>query len=269
MPDAPIAPVPAVDDDAAQMRALCAALRLENADFERRLVERAAELEIANQDLESFTYSVAHDLRAPLRAVHAFSNILAREHAAELTPEAQRVLDFVVTNAQRMEQLIEALLRLSRLGQKPLAKQPVNISALVEAVLEDLRKEQGDGGVEVKIGQLPPALGDASLLRQVFVELLSNAFKFSRKKAHPVVEVDSHDLEGAQVFFVRDNGAGFDHRYAGKLFGVFQRLHSAQEFEGAGVGLSLARRIVLRHGGRIWAESEVDKGATFYFALPR
>jgi light-regulated signal transduction histidine kinase (bacteriophytochrome) len=250
------------------MTALCEALRLENAELERRLRERTAELETATKDLESFSYSVSHDLRAPLRAVTAFSTILVQDHGAELTPEAKRVLDFVTTNARRMEQLIEALLRFSQVAQKPLATQRVNISALVAEVLRDSRNERDDHHAEVKVDQLPDAIVDSSLLRQVFAELLSNALKFSRGNPNPIVEVGSHETEAERVYFVRDNGAGFDHRYTARLFGVLQRLHSPQEFEGIGVGLSIARRIVLRHGGRIWAESEIDKGATFFFALP-
>jgi two-component system sensor histidine kinase/response regulator len=242
-------------------------LRRENAELAQRVRERTAELEAANKELEAFSFSVSHDLRAPLRGVSAFAHILARDYASQMPTEAQRLLSRVTTNAQRMEQLIEDLLRFSRLGRQPLAKQPVNIAALVHEVLQDLGKDQGDRHIEVKVGDLPDGIGDPSLLEQVFVNLLANAFKFTRQKERAVVEVGCQQHEGERIYFVRDNGAGFDMRYAEKLFGVFQRFHSVREFEGTGVGLSIVQRIIQRHGGRIWADAAVDQGATFYFSL--
>lgn len=243
-------------------------LRLENAALERHVRERTAELEAANKELEAFSYSVSHDLRAPLRAVGAFSSILLEEFSAQMPAEAQRLLNTVTTNARRMEQLIEDLLHFSRLSRQPLSQRPVNIPALVREVLEELHKDHGDRDIEIEMGDLPDCVGDPALLRQVFVNLLSNAFKYTQGKDKTMVEVGCRQQAGEKVYFVRDNGAGFDMRYAGKLFGVFQRLHSAEQFEGTGVGLSIVQRIIQRHGGRIWAEADVDKGATFHFNLP-
>jgi signal transduction histidine kinase len=241
-------------------------LRRENADLERRVHDRTEELEAANKELEAFSYSVSHDLRAPLRAIGAFSKILADEHAARLTDEARTLLDRVTANTRRMEQLIEDLLRFSRLGRHPISKNPVNVSSLVDEVLADLRKEQGDRAVQIRVDSLPECVGDASLLKQVFVNLLSNALKYTRQKAEAMVEVGCRQRGGESVYYVRDNGVGFDMQYAEKLFGVFQRLHGA-EFEGTGIGLSIVQRIIKRHGGRIWAEAEVDRGATFFFTV--
>jgi two-component system sensor histidine kinase/response regulator len=243
-------------------------LRMENAALEQRVRERTAELVAANNDLEAFSFSVSHDLRAPLRAINGFSQILKDDYSAQMPADAQHLLAMVTENARRMDKLIDDLLRFSRLGRQPLSKQPVNISALVHEVLDELHKEQTDRQVEVRVVDLPDAIGDPALLKQVFVNLLSNAFKFTLKEEQPVVEVGCRRQEKEQVYFVKDNGAGFNPQDAERLFGVFQRLHSDREFEGTGVGLSLAQRIIRRHGGSIWAESEVDKGATFYFTLP-
>jgi len=242
------------------------ALRLENAQLNRRIRERATELEETNKELESFSYSVSHDLRAPLRHINAFSHLLLEQFSTQLPEEAQRLLSIVVTSGRRMEQLIEDLLRFSRLGRQSLSKQPVNVLLLVRDVLAELPKEPGRQ-VEVRIGDLLECAADGSLLRQVFVNLLSNSFKFSRQKEQAIIEVGCQQKDGEQVYFVRDNGAGFEMQQADRLFGVFQRLHSAAEYEGTGVGLSIVQRIVQRHGGRVWAESELDKGATFYFTL--
>jgi signal transduction histidine kinase len=243
-------------------------LRRENAELAQRVRERTAELETTNQELEAFSYSVSHDLRAPLRALGSFAHILARDYASQMPPEAQHVLSRVTTNAQRMEHLIEDLLRFSRLGRQPLSKEPVKMSALTHEVAQELRQEYGERTIEVRIGDLPDSVGDLSLLRQVLVNLLSNAFKFTRQKEQTVVEVGCQRREEETVYFVRDNGVGFDMRYAPKLFGVFQRLHSVAQFEGTGVGLSIVQRIIQRHGGRVWAEAAVNNGATFYFSLP-
>jgi hypothetical protein len=243
-------------------------LRRENMELERHVRERTEELEAANRELEAFSYSVSHDLRAPLRAISAFSHLLVEEHSAQMSEEGQQLLSRVTANTQRMEQLIEDLLRFSRLGRQPLSKHSVNMSTLVRESLEELRKEQGHREIEVQVGDLPDCTGDPSLLKQVIVNLLSNAFKYTRDRERTVIEVACGRQEGEPVYVVRDNGVGFDMRYAGKLFGVFQRMHSAEEFEGTGVGLSIVQRIIQRHGGRIWAEAEVGNGATFFFTLP-
>jgi light-regulated signal transduction histidine kinase (bacteriophytochrome) len=239
-----------------------------NLELEKRVDERTAELKAANQELEAFSYSVSHDLRAPLRTIGAFSEILLKDFGGQLSPEGQRLLNIVITSSGQMRQMIEDLLNFSRLGRQSLSIQVVDFSALVNEVLRDLRNGPSRAAVEVKVDDLPPCKGDPSLLKQVFVNLLSNAFKFSRHKEKPVVEVGCTQQNGERTYFVRDNGAGFDMRHSEKLFGVFQRLHSGDRFEGTGVGLSIVQRIVHRHGGRIWAEAEVDKGATFYFTLP-
>jgi signal transduction histidine kinase len=243
-------------------------LRIENAELERHLRQRTVELEAVNSELEAFSYSISHDLRAPLRHVDGFTNILLQNYLSELPEDAQRLLKSVSGAAQRMGRLIDDLLRFSQLSRQPLLKQQVSLASLVQQVLEELRNEQPDRRFEIQVGELPDCVGDSSLLRQVFVNLLSNAFKFTSQKEKAIVEVGFKLLEGERVHFVRDNGAGFEMKYAQKLFGVFQRMHREDEFEGTGVGLSIVQRIILRHGGRIWAEAELDKGATFYFTLP-
>jgi signal transduction histidine kinase len=238
----------------------------------RQLAEtRAAlveELERANQDLEAFSYSVSHDLRAPLRAVSGFSAILESEFAAEMPERARMLLSRVTVSARRMEQLIEDLLLFSRTGRQPLAKRRVDIKRLVQDTVDELRQQQADREVDVRVGDLGEAVADPALIRQVLTNLLSNAFKFTRNAAPAVVEVSAEPRAGEVEYAVRDNGAGFDPRYADRLFGVFQRLHHVDEFEGTGVGLSIVQRIVQRHGGRVWAESAPGQGATFRFTLP-
>ncbi len=233
-----------------------------------RLKSANKDLEAANKELEAFSYSVSHDLRAPLRAIDGFSDIVIQRFASQMPSEAQRLLNVVSTSSKRMGQLIDDLLGFSHLGRQPLSQQPVKISDLVHDIVDELRKEQSDRHVEVGVGNLPDCVGDPPLIRQALVNLLSNAFKYTRKKEKPTIEVNHRQSEGKTVYFVRDNGAGFDMEYAGKLFGVFQRLHSSDQYEGTGVGLSIVQRIIQRHGGRIWAEAEVNKGATFYFTLP-
>jgi two-component system sensor histidine kinase/response regulator len=243
-------------------------LRMENLELTRRVARHAAELEEANKELEAFSYSVSHDLRAPLRAVDGFTGMLLARYSSQIPPEALRLLAQVDLGAKRMGTLIEDLLRFSRLSRQPITTARVNISELVHLIVEELRSEATGREVEVRVANLPEVDGDASLLRQVFVNLLSNAFKFTRGKT-ALIEVGCDPAESENVFFVRDNGAGFDMAYSQKLFSVFQRMHTEDQFEGTGVGLSIVQRIVQRHGGRIWAQAEVGKGATFYVALPK
>lgn len=243
-------------------------LRAENLELTQRVRQHAAELEEANKELESFSYSVSHDLRAPLRAVDGFTSMVLARYAEQMPEDAKRLLRQASSGAKRMGQLIDDLLRFSRLSRQPLSKGRVNISEMVKGIVQELRNEAGEREIEVRIGELPDVEGDESLMRQVFVNLLSNAFKFTRK-TKALIEVGC-DTSGAEnVFFVRDNGAGFDMAYAQKLFSVFQRLHTEDQFEGTGVGLSIVHRIVQRHGGRVWAQAEIGKGATFYVALPK
>jgi light-regulated signal transduction histidine kinase (bacteriophytochrome) len=225
-------------------------------------------LEAANKELEAFSYSISHDLRAPLRAIDGFVRMLQEDYAAQLPIKARQKLERIHESATRMGQLIDGLLTFSRFSRQPLNKQNVSPATIVKRVLEELRNGQDGRNVTISIADLPDCPADPLLLQQVFVNLLSNALKYSRQREPPVIEIGWRDEQGQCVYFVRDNGAGFDMQYAGRLFGVFQRLHRRTEFEGIGVGLSIVQRIIQRHGGRIWAEAEVDKGATFYFTLP-
>jgi PAS domain S-box-containing protein len=232
---------------------------------ERKRIEQA--LRETNAELEAFSYSVSHDLRAPLRAIHGFARILLEDHGPNLDPEAKRVLGVIDENTRRMGQLIDDLLSFSRLGRKELENSRVDMADLVRTIAEDVRRTAGDRPLEIAVGPLPPARGDRDMLRQVITNLLDNASKFTRRRTPGRIDV-GHRSEGQEtVYFVKDNGAGFDPRYGGKLFGVFQRLHKAEEFEGTGVGLAIVQRIVLRHGGRVWAEGQLDQGATFFFTL--
>jgi two-component system sensor histidine kinase/response regulator len=243
-------------------------LRMENAELQQRLTLHAAELESANRELEAFSHSVSHDLRAPLRAVSGFSQIMAEKHAEQLSPEGLRLLGLMSAGAARMDQLIESLLRLARSSRQTLSRRPVDTQALVQEAVRELRAEPGNLAVELRIGDLPECIGDLALLRQVWANLLSNAFKFAGRRERPAVQVGGASDGKVKTYYVRDNGAGFDMRYVEKLFGVFQRLHREDEFPGTGIGLSIAQRIVQRHGGRIWAEGELGKGAIFRFSLP-
>ncbi len=238
-----------------------------NAELERRVIERTAQLEVANQELEAFSYSVSHDLRAPLRAVNGFAGIVLEDFGALLPEEGRGYLQRVRHGSQRMGQLIDDLLAFSRLSRLSLKRQPMNCTSLVQEALEELKPQREGRPVEIRIGELPPCSGDPVLVKQVWVNLLSNAIKYTRDRTPAVVEVGCLMQNGSHVYFVRDNGVGFDMQYANKLFGVFQRLHRADEFEGTGVGLAIVQRIVHRHGGRVWAEAAVEGGATFNFTL--
>lgn len=263
-------------------------IRRLNSELEQRVIERTAQLEAVNKELEAFSYSVSHDLRAPLRAINGFSRILLDEHAAQLAPEVQRYLRLVQENATRMGEVIDDLLTFSRLSRQPLKVQLIAPADLARRAVEDLRAEQEGRRVDIQIGDLPVCYADRSLLQQVFINLVSNALKFTRRREVASIEIGaitkSHsDLSmgdsapppppadvtdrAETIYYVRDNGAGFDKRYAHKLFGVFQRLHRAEDYEGTGVGLATVQRIIARHGGRVWAEAEPDRGATFYFVL--
>lgn len=241
-----------------------------NEDLERRVAERTAELAASNKELEAFSYSVSHDLRAPLRGIDGFSRILLEEYASQLPPEAQRYLQLVRTHTQQMGRLVDDLLAFSRLGRQSLQKRAVDLKAVVSDAIDDLRAEQEGREIQLKVAELPVCLSDPMLLRQVFINLLSNALKFTRTRNVAVIEVGTRPMDGAagkHCYFVRDNGVGFDMTYSTKLFGVFQRLHRAEDYEGTGVGLAIVQRIIHRHGGRVWAEGQPDAGATFYFTL--
>lgn len=261
-------------DDERVIRALAAQLgaawegMMLYAQLDRRVAERTRELELANKELESFSYSVSHDLRGPLQSISGFAAVLDRKFAEALPPEARRYLDLVQRSARRMETLIDELLRFSRLSHQPLGViKPVSMQRLARECLEDLASEISRRRIEVVMGDLPDATGSATLLRQVLANLLGNAVKYTRRQEQARVQVGCEPAEGEQVYFVRDNGAGFDMQYADSLFGVFRRLHTDDEFEGTGIGLATVQRIVVRHGGRIWAKAAVGKGATFFFTL--
>jgi PAS domain S-box-containing protein len=239
-----------------------------NAELEERVTARTAELEAANRELEAFSYSVSHDLRAPLRSVDGFSKILLQDHGEQLDAEARRVLGVVVRNVGQMGRLIDDLLAFSRVSRKELERQPVDMDRLARSVSEELRAAEPERAIEVDIGPLGGTLGDPGLLRQVWANLLGNAFKFTRPAGRPRIEVSSEQVDGDCRYTVNDNGVGFDPAYADNLFKPFQRLHPTAEFEGTGIGLAIVARIVLRHGGRVWAEGEPGAGATFGFSLP-
>lgn len=243
------------------------ALRELRADLERRVVERTADLEAANRELEAFSYSVSHDLRAPLRTMDAFSQAVLEDYEAVLPDEGRRYLRLIRGGAQKMGALIDDLLTFSRLSRAPLNRQTVDMGRVVQGALEDLESAREGRSIDVRIGELPACEGDASLLRQVWVNLLSNAFKYARHKDPAVVEVGCEETNSGPAYFVRDNGTGFDMKYSGKLFVVFQRLHRAEDYEGTGVGLAIVQRVINRHGGRVWAEAAPDRGATFRFTL--
>lgn len=237
-----------------------------NAELEQRVRRRTAELESANNELESFSYSVSHDLRAPLRAVNGFAEIVLEDYGAMLPPEGHRLLETIRESGRRMGELIDDLLGFSRLGRHTLKARSVDMDRLVRSVVEELRPAK-KGTLEVRFGELAPCVADSSLLRQVWVNLISNAFKYSRDREHAVVEIGSEAAGNDSAYFIRDNGVGFDMKYAHKLFGAFTRLHRDDEFEGTGIGLAIVQRIVHRHGGRVWADAAVDRGATFFFTI--
>lgn len=238
-----------------------------NADLESRLAERTAQLEAANKESEAFSYSVAHDLRAPLRHISGFSKILQDNYGTTLDATAQGYLRFVCEGAKHMGRLVDDLLTMGRVGRQKLVPKPTDLNSLLGGAVESLQPEYEGRQIDWKIGKLPSVECDPALMKEVFANLISNAVKYTRPREKAVIEVGQLTTDRGPTIFVRDNGTGFDQRYAHKLFGLFQRLHTAEEFEGTGVGLATAQRIVARHGGRIWAEAEVDRGATFFFTL--
>ena len=243
------------------------AIKKLNAGLEQRVVQRTAELEAANKELEAFSYSVSHDLRAPLRAVNGFAGIVLEDFSSQLPEEGRRYLERIRNGGQRMGMLIDDLLAFSRLSRQPVNRQTVDTVKLVQNVLDELQPQRDGRQLEIRVGKLPACHGDPALLKQIWANLISNAIKYTRGREPAIVEIGCICDNGRRIYFVRDNGAGFDMQYANKLFGVFQRLHRADEFEGTGVGLAIVQRIVHRHDGRVWAEAEVNRGATFNFTL--
>jgi hypothetical protein len=243
-------------------------LRRENAELARRVKAHATELEVANRDLESFSYSVSHDLRAPLRAVMTCAQILDEDHGRLLPPDGLKLLQRMIAGSHRMEHLIDALLALATAARQALVKERIEMPKLVAEILAEIGVDYPQWPGRVTIGELPPCYGDPALIRQLLTNLLSNAFKFTRERTLPEVEVGSRREAGAQTYFIRDNGVGFKQSEAELAFVAFQRLHSAAHFSGSGIGLSIVQRIADRHGGRVWAESRPDEGATFFFSFP-
>jgi PAS domain S-box-containing protein len=239
-----------------------------NGELERRVVERTAELRTALKELEAFSYSISHDLRAPLRAIDGFAHILTESQGARLDAEGMRLCSLIRQSIRRMSKLIDDLLAFSRLGRADMRLSTIDMTALAREVVDELAPAPRSERLEIRLEPLPHAMGDPALLRQVWVNLAANALKFSSKRDHALIEISGGVNGGETAYQVRDNGTGFDMQFAGKLFGVFQRLHGDQEFEGTGVGLAIVKRIIDRHGGRVWAEGEADAGAAFSFALP-
>ena len=243
-------------------------IRRLNLELEQRVIERTAELETANKELEAFSYSVSHDLRAPLRHIEGFVEILRASQADSLDEDGKRHLETISDSSRQMGKLIDDLLSFSRTSRVELRKIHVSLDDLIQSAIHEMEPDFQNREIEWKIGKLPPVEGDPALLRQVFYNLISNALKYTRTRPVTKIEIGSTQTENECVIYIKDNGVGFDPRYAQKLFGVFQRLHRAAEFEGTGIGLANVRRIITRHGGRTWAESELDEGATFFFSLP-
>ncbi len=243
-------------------------LRRENALLQQRERVRSLELAVAYRDLEAFAYSISHDLRAPLRAIDGFTQMLQEDFADRLGTEGQRIASVIRESSRSMDERIVGLLAFSRVGRQPLASGEIDMTALARAAANEMLAAYAGPEVRLTIGALPKCAGDGSVLRQVWCNLIGNALKYSAKRADPQVSISGH-IDGAEAIYqVADNGAGFDMRYAEKLFGVFSRLHGAEEFSGTGVGLAIVQRILTRHGGRIWAKAAIDAGASFWFALP-
>jgi PAS domain S-box-containing protein len=257
-----------VIEDISKRKAVEAEIRQLNEELESRVEARTAELTAANRELEAFSYSVSHDLRAPLRSIEGFSQIVLEDYGDRIPPEARAYLARVCASTKNMGQLIDDLLEFSRLGRKELITQSVDLRQIAERCIAELREAHPDRAIDVVVGDLPRWKCDPALMRQVFANLLSNAVKFTRNGRDPQVSVGTLTQNNETVVYVRDNGAGFDMRYAKKIFGVFERLHRAEDYEGTGVGLAIVKRIIERHAGRVWAESQPGQGATFYFTLP-
>jgi len=226
------------------------------------------QLESINKELESFSYSVSHDLRAPLRAINGYANMLAEDFSENLNTEAKKVIEVICRNSQKMEKLINDLLTFSRLGREDVTRNHVDTESIVKNIIEDIRNQHSIKKTVFNVGNLLPAIGDSALLKQVWLNLLSNAYKYSQNKATPSIEIGSTQNNKEISYYVKDNGVGFDMNYYSKLFGVFQRLHNENEFEGTGVGLAIVQRIINRHGGKVWAEAKINEGACFYFTIP-
>jgi len=230
--------------------------------------KRTVELEAANKELESFSYSVSHDLRAPLRAINGFTQVLVEDYSSTLGEDAKVFLDEIIANSHKMGQLIDNLLQFSRISKLHFSLDKADIGQIVNTVIKEIRQLEPNRNINIILNDLPPVKGDKHMLKQVFMNLISNALKYTSKKSEPEIEIGAKQENDSITYFVKDNGAGFDMRYADKLFGVFQRLHSSNEFEGNGVGLAIIHKIISKHNGEVWAEGKVNEGACFYISLP-
>jgi PAS domain S-box-containing protein len=244
-------------------------IRRLNEELEQRVIERTAQLETANKELESFSYSVSHDLRAPLRSIDGFSRIIFEEYGDKVDDEGKRILNVVRDSTKKMGVLIDDLLALSRIGRKDIEFTKIDMNKLAKTVCDEVITNIPEKHIQFSIDPLPSAYGDPIMIHQVFLNLLSNAIKFTEPRETAIIKVGVLDVDNENIYYVKDNGVGFDMQYAGKIFGPFQRLHNDEEFKGTGIGLAIVHRIINRHGGRIWAEAKVDEGATFYFTLPK
>ena len=275
--DGKVDKVRGIFQDITELKKAEAEVKALNESLEQRVRDRTEELQIANQELEAFTYSVSHDLRAPLRAVDGFSQIIVSDYSEGTSPDVLRYLALIRKNTKNMGHLVDDLLAFSRLGKQSINKSTINLTRLVKDVVAGIKSQESGRKIKFSIEKIPTCEADETLLKQVYVNLISNAVKFSRAKAPAVIEVgicsaqprmsDGSFGKETRCYFVKDNGVGFDMRYYDKLFGVFQRLHSTEEYEGTGVGLAIVQRVIEKHGGTIWAESAIDSGTTFYFTL--
>ncbi|RKR85355.1 phospho-acceptor domain-containing protein [Mucilaginibacter gracilis] len=243
-------------------------IRKFNEQLEQKVIERTAQLEAVNKELGAFSYSVSHDLRAPIRAINGYAQILEEDYLDKLDADGMAVLHAIRNNSKRMGQLIDDLLAFSKLGRKEVAFSDINMNNIVKTIKDEFLADDVNKRLEFNIAEIPPAKGDQSLIKQVWINLISNAIKYSKNKSNACIAIGAYTQGDDVVYYVKDNGAGFDMQYYDKLFGVFQRLHSQEEFEGTGIGLAMVQKIVNRHNGTIWAESKLNQETTFFFSLP-